>query len=150
MTFVRLLGELVPTGSFLRTSEDYCLQTTDRLWPESLQDWPQTGSLRNGLVYERPTLERPTDDCGGSALPTPLARDWKDGVPCNNVKHDALGRAVWDLPLANLLPTPASYDKNDAWKTDKWKGDNLASKVKELPTPDGGDSTPTSLPGGNE
>ena len=32
----------------------------------------------------------------GQLLPTPTARDWKDGAPCANVPENALlGRAVW-------------------------------------------------------
>lgn len=45
-----------------------------------------------------------TDWC--RLLPTPTARDWKDGPPCEAVEENALlGRVVW-----RLLPTPASAD----------------------------------------
>ena len=39
-------------------------------------------------------------------LPTPTARDWKDGAYCANVEENALlGRVVW-----SLLPTPRATD----------------------------------------
>lgn len=32
--------------------------------------WPRSGSMRSGLLYERPTLVRPTDGIGSSSWPT--------------------------------------------------------------------------------
>jgi hypothetical protein len=40
-------------------------------------------------------------------LPTPTARDWKDGRPCENVEENALlGRTVWRL-TSDPTPTPS-------------------------------------------
>jgi len=140
MTFVRLLGELVPTGSSLRTSEDYLVQTVGTLWPESLRDWPQTGSLHAGRVYEHQTLERPTDDCDGSALPTPTASDGTKavGTPENSERRRAAGRQAYltdivqtDLQAptpAALLPTPTVVDMGARKTVEEWEVWTLAMK----------------------
>ena len=39
-------------------------------WPKFLGAWPHSGTMRNGLLYERPTLARPTAGSGSSSWPT--------------------------------------------------------------------------------
>jgi len=144
-----LLGTVEHDGSSSKTSEAYSVLMVGTLWPKSLRHWPQTGSLRSGRVYGRPTLERPTSDCDGSALatptawlgrrpsqavgdpdrwenpersnelsdqiahlverllPTPTARDHKDGAPCDVPVNALLGRAVWSLHGGDPTPTPS-------------------------------------------
>lgn len=44
-------------------------------------------------------------------LPTPTARDWKDGPPVDAVEvNGLLGRTVWSLAPDQLLPTPTAAD----------------------------------------
>lgn len=39
------------------------------------EGWPRSGTMRNGLLYERPTLVRPTAGSGSSSWPTATATD---------------------------------------------------------------------------
>lgn len=51
-----------------------------------------------------------------SLLPTPTARDWKDGAHCPNVPTNGLlGREVWAL-----LPTPAVNDMGRGKTPQQW------------------------------
>jgi hypothetical protein len=133
-TYAELLADLVPTGLSSKTSPAFLVQTKETLLPESLVRWPKTGSLRNGHVYERPTLEPPTSDFVGSAsatpttlsenltFPTPSSQEPgykgplvdKNGNPVEHVAQrcydPATGRLVQTgLPQAiKMLPTPTS------------------------------------------
>lgn len=49
-------------------------------------------------------------------LPTPTARDWKDGQPVENVEEKALlGRVAWQL-----LPTPNPYHSKNTETPSEW------------------------------
>lgn len=68
--------------------------------------WPRSGSMRNGQVYSRPTLEpriAERESSSSPGLPTPTARDGK-GVPGKNVQMASLPRVI------SLLPTPNTMD----------------------------------------
>ena len=64
-------------------------------------------------------------------LPTPTARDHKDGVPCEAVEENGLlGRVVW-----RMLPTPRTSDANGSGAHGDG-GDDLRTTVdRHLPTP---------------
>ncbi len=91
-----------PATSCWRTSQ----ATLDLGLIESSPTLPPSGSMRSGRLYERPTSAPATAaPACSSSLPTPTARDWKDGAPCAAVEvNGLLGRAVWAL-----LPTPARW-----------------------------------------
>lgn len=68
--------------------------------------WPRTGMTRAGRASVPVMLEHRTSASGSSfsrhtvhvrpLLPTPTARDWKDGYPCPNVPENSLlGRVIW-------------------------------------------------------
>jgi hypothetical protein len=92
----RDVWETQTTGLFCEHSD---------VWSET---WPPSGMTRAGTVYALPTSEPRTDVSACSSLPTPTARDWKDGacadadVPTNGL----LGRTV----VRELLPTPRATD----------------------------------------
>lgn len=73
-------------------------------------------------------------------LPTPTARDWKDGKYCANVDERALlGRAVW-----KLLPTPKATNNENQQTPGKY-GPNLGMALRdsastEPPLTDGNES----------
>ena len=134
MTYAKLRAELVPNGWCWKTSQESLLPTEVRRSTKSSERWPKTGLLRDGHVYELPTLAPPTVGSVGSVLPTPTAhpektasKEW--GYPTlldaarllptptgQAAKHgstpdttaNAYGNNLWDLP--HLLPTPASWD----------------------------------------
>lgn len=74
-------------------------------------------------------------------LPTPTARDHKDGVPTDNVETNSLlGREVW-----NLLPTPRATDGTKGGPNQRGSSGDLMlpSAVQLLPTPMAGDAKAT-------
>lgn len=86
-------------------------------WERFSGPWPKSGQLHDGHVYELPMLEPPTVENAGSVLPTPTARDWKDGQYCPNVETNGLlGRTVWEL-----LPTPTAGNPNDGEDLGSWE-----------------------------
>ena len=57
-----------------RTSQACLLPSLEMCW----EDWPKSGLMRNGRLYELPTLVRPINVNGYLSLPTPNARDFRD------------------------------------------------------------------------
>ena len=50
--------------------------------------WPRAGTMRSGIAYQRRPLVRPMQEIGFGLLPTPQARDWKDGAdPSQHGRH---------------------------------------------------------------
>ena len=86
-TFAELPAMLEHNGSYSKTFQEYIPQTTDKLLPESVQQWPTTVSADgSGTLSERLTSEhRIRENDGFALLPTPTARDYKDAGP--NVKY---------------------------------------------------------------
>jgi len=97
------LAWLDPDGSCWRMSQGTLLSEA----PELLPSLPRWGTTHGGALFERPTPALPTDVSGGSVLPTPTARDWKDGSAhtANVPENSLLGRVVW-----RFLPTPTASD----------------------------------------
>jgi len=99
------------------------------------QTWPISGSMRNGAVWERPTLEPPTVDTGCSSPPgllgAPQARDAK-GAPGDGFNEGNLARQV------SLLPTPQATNNEN--RQSEGYGPNLGAALSLLPTPKAGDA----------
>ena len=108
-------------------------------WEPFLGTWQTSGTMRNGLVYELPTLEHHTSDSESSLLPTPITRDYKDGSAAQTrdgkTSTDTVARAIFNSGEVTL-PTPTAHD---------WKGANnsgsgstsaqgLATKIDNLDT----------------
>lgn len=114
MTSARLLAEWThrPGCSCSRTSVGCSLQTAGVLWPESLRDWPPSGSWDATGYYEHPTSVPPTDESGcSSLLGTPTAHE-RTHDP-RQVHHGvALANQV-----AELLPTPRATRGGSATET---------------------------------
>ena len=87
--FANWLNEQERNGSCSKTSEDFCLLTTETLLPESVQKWPtEVSSDGSGALYMRQKSEPLIDVTDGSALlPTPTARDYKDRGKGMNWDH---------------------------------------------------------------
>jgi hypothetical protein len=145
MTYAKLLAELVPTGSSLKTSQAFTAQTKGSLFPESFQHWPKTGSLRNGCVYQRQTLERPINDLDGSVSVTPEMPKQKQSVFVPSDPKE-LKDAVWPPGGSNrtisaksrLLPTPTAQAGKHGATRDvhaNAHGSNLWDVPHLLPTP---------------
>lgn len=81
---------------------------SDLGWGQFLGRWPASGSVRNGIAYEHPTLAPAMEGSGCSSsppgvtfLPTPTTRDYKDNrvrrEPHRPNDTDTLSRALADL-----------------------------------------------------
>ena len=99
--------------------------------------WPASGSMRSGAVYAQPMWGPVTSAIGSSSspgkelLPTPTARDWRDGeeppsaaVPVNAL----LGRTIWHLPEGYDLPP------DHAGLAEAWIPTGAASRTRSAPT----------------
>jgi len=77
-------------------------------WELFLETWQTSGTMRNGKVYELPTQALPITDSEFSSLPTPAARDYKDGQSEHErdgvVQTDTVARAIFNSGEV-LLPT---------------------------------------------
>lgn len=125
------------------------------------ETFPTSGSMRNGVVYEHPTLAHHTNDSGslfsqpGEMLPTPAASVANDGEGTETwlarrerVKLTASNGNGMGMPLTiavQLLPTPEAKlatsgpDYARAGR-EKSGGHDLATAAHLLPTPKAGDA----------
>lgn len=114
---------------------------------------PRSGSMRNGELFERPTLALPTDESGcSSLLPTPSAMVANDGETPRTwlerrerVKVTANNGNGMGMPLTiavQLLPTPLSRDYKGP-PGGRFNDGNLCHVVVLLPTPTAADSRGT-------
>jgi hypothetical protein len=83
--------------------------------PESWENWPTAGGMRNGSLFQRPTLVLPTGGNGGSAShgeppsawPTAKGSDGKNGGPNQaGSKGDLMlpsAAAQWGLPASSRM-----------------------------------------------
>src|SRR5690606_32254047 len=84
-------------------------------YPQSLQTLPKTGSMRNGCLYELPTLGHHTGENGySSLLPTLKASDGARGNSPGERKRRApsLVAVSHHFPEIALLPTPSASESS--------------------------------------
>ena len=78
--------------------EQLCWRTWQRCvlgdWTSYSERWPTAGMIVNGIAYRLPPLVRRISEIGYGLLPTPQARDWKDGS-----KPSRHGRNNASLPV---------------------------------------------------
>jgi len=100
-------------------------------WEPWREVWPNSGMTVGGQLFALPTPARHIDANASSSLPTPTARDYKDG----NKEHrrngvtqtDTLSRAVF---VNELLPTPQVDDSKNTGHN-QGRRTTLASEVWE-------------------
>ena len=106
------LAKYDPESSSWKMSQTLLFEDSDA----SLETFARSGTMRNGKLYQRKMpVRRICESAYSSSLPTPTARDWKDGTAstCKNVPVNALlGRAVHHLP--NVTPS-AGGKLNPRW-----------------------------------
>jgi hypothetical protein len=95
---------------------------------------PRSGMTRDGLLWELPTLERPTSGTGSGLWPTPTTQD--------NVQVRGMGAAAGKPTRGTTLggavrywPTPVAYDTSSRTTTYAQGGTPLSYAVKFWPTP---------------
>lgn len=66
-------AKFAPDGSLLKMSGDYTQVTMENSLEKYYGTWPQAGTMRNGTVYQRQSLERHNYVIEFSLLPTPRA-----------------------------------------------------------------------------
>ena len=101
------------------------------------ETWPQAGTMRNGRVYARPTLERPTEENDSSFWPTPNAIDGRMNLSLEQWEKKQ-ARAwekhgdVWRPSLAiavKMWPTPTVKGNYNRQGASAKSGDGLATAV---------------------
>jgi DNA (cytosine-5)-methyltransferase 1 len=103
--------------------------------------------MRNGKVYELPMLGPRITDSEFSSLPTPAARDYKDGIAEHErdgvVQTDTVARAIFNSGEV-LLPTTRTSMANGPTQKEIKAGNpktRIETEVMLMPTPTTGDTT---------
>lgn len=118
-----------PATSSWKTSQVSLLKE----WDEFSETWPLAGSMRNGIVFPQPMLERPTSDDDSSSWPTPTAVSRPNEGNVRMLRKKVLAGELSEEEATAMLgkspfeaqgkvpkyPTPTASD---------WKGPNLSSK----------------------
>ena len=81
-------------------------------WMSSSVTLPRSGSMRNGVLYPRPTLALRISVSGSGYWPTPIATEWKNGCgKTGNRDAEKSAKAGWKLTEAvKLWPTIRATD----------------------------------------
>jgi hypothetical protein len=103
---------------------------------------PASGSMRSGVVFERPMSARPTEESGSSCWPTPAARDWQGTNSEHHQGHDdQLPNFVvrqWQPMMGTAWATPTTRDWKDGACADANVPTNGLLGRQVLRTPQGG------------
>lgn len=144
--FVRAIRGVDPDGWLSKTSQGSLL-------PDSIPfsgAWPTSGTMRNGVCYQRLTSARPISGNGSGLLPTQTAMDADPvtGGDLYRTKTGTIRARLADgrtsnrgLATAVLWPTPKARDANaeglEAGKRriEKYSTCSLQTAVKLWPTP---------------
>ena len=131
-----------PAGACWRTSLDFCQPNLDGSLGAFCGTWPRAGTMRSGIVFQRPPLVPRTSATASGLLPTPATVD--SGAYFNRS----------DSPRASLRPTLGAMAKHGLWPSpcagdavgsrgtkgkDRPDEGGLAKAVKMWPTPTAGD-----------
>lgn len=141
---------LIPFASFERsalgsrcwkTSQGSLLHLMGTSAPSSVT-WPRAGTMRNGVCFLRPDLERRTSesDCG-SLLPTPVVSraDSNQGGAAGRVGK--VRYSLDGLAKRGMLPTPTAHDSKDTAPPSERTRTTPSLLTQLLPTPTASDGT---------
>ncbi len=129
-----------PLMRFDQDTQSWRTSEATSLWdlPMSSPTLPASGLMRNGELFARPMLERPTSATGSSSLPTPRAQVRQDIYNCEDYHYNL------EEALATL-PTPMTDSGRQSGECRDFGGDLLHGvtcencKVVTLPTPNARD-----------
>jgi hypothetical protein len=162
--------------SFASFDRDSCSWRTSQLsvfggLDEYSATWPRSGTMRSGIVYERPTSGRPISEIVSFCLPTPAATNHKGNrsvspgasyrpslremakmglwpTPTARDGRDGDARACGQMPIRGHLgravhrwPTPSVKGNHNRKGASATSGDGLATAVTIWPTPRATDGT---------
>lgn len=123
-----VFAKLNPDGSWVKTSQDSFLPMMDECLPPFSGTWPRWGTMRRGVVYELPILERPTEESGYSFWPTAVASEGGTGLD-----PSSRGRKLWNE--AENWPTPVANDAEKRGNFDPIRSPGLAASALNWLTP---------------
>lgn len=133
-------GERWP-ASFARWDPDTSTWRTPQCsllggYTEFSETWPNSGSMRNGECWERPTLELTTSESGSGYLPTPVAIDTGSSRFNRSASAGAASRpTLGAMARFDLWPTPTVKGNYNRKGLSKKSGDGLATAVLKFATP---------------
>jgi hypothetical protein len=104
-------------------------------YTEFSETWPNSGSMRNGECWERPTLELTTSESGSGFLPTPVAIDTGSRFNRSASEGAALRPTLGAMARFDLWPTPTVKGNYNRKGLSSKSGDGLATAVLKYPTP---------------
>lgn len=129
-------GERWP-ASFARWDPDTSTWRTPQCsllggYTEFSETWPNSGLMRNGECWERPTLELTTSESEYGFLPTPVAIDTGSRF---NQSASRGAATLGAMARFDLWPTPTVKGNYNRKGLSSKSGDGLATAVQKYPTP---------------
>jgi len=118
---------------------------------EYSQTWPSSGSMRNRVCWEHPTLERPTTANESGFLPTPVAVDSGSRFNRSPSAGAAVRPTLGAMARFSLWPTPTAGDgrssgsrnttgSNSLWDQPDGCSPGRSRAGTEVPNPNSGDA----------
>lgn len=141
-------GYFDPDTRSLKTSQGSLLPDEDL--EKSLEDWPRSGSMRNGRLFERVTLERRTTGAVSSSspytapYPTPSATSYGTSGNGTGNNTESRGRpsldtiakqGSWPTPTAKLGDNRGMPSRETAERRYQQGRRNLDDAIVKWPTP---------------
>ena len=102
--------------------------------------WPHSGSMRNGMCFERPTSGRPISELGSSSLPTPTASTAGYNRGGGQGRVGPIRPSLRMMAREGMWPTPAAADSGRASGTYARGNLTLTGAARLWPTPTSMDS----------
>ena len=127
---LKSFAKLDRSMSFLRTSPEWLLEDLSAFSGR----WPKSGSMRNGICFERPIAEHRKNEKECSSWATPTAHDGRrPGLDMKSTQRRNLSREVGEW--VENWPTPTATEGEKSPHPRRPKDKTLTSEAKSWPTP---------------
>ena len=108
-----LLAKLDPNSLLWKIPQCSLLEDLE----QSLEIWPNWGTMRNGVCWEQPMLEQNTSAIESGLLPTPVTSDYKGTSKNSKFQSRKIQYQAWDNGenCTTLYPNPSVYEVLMGW-----------------------------------
>jgi hypothetical protein len=108
-----LLAKLDPNTLLWKTPQCSLLEDSE----QSLEIWPNWGTMRNGVCWEQPMLAQNTNAIEFGLLPTPVTSDYKGTSQNSKFQSRKIQYQAWDNGenCTTLYPNPLVYEALMGW-----------------------------------
>ena len=108
-----LLAKLDPNSLLWKIPQCSLLEDLE----QSLEIWPNWGTMRNGVCWEQPMLAQNTSVIESGLLPTPVTSDYKGTSKNSKFQSRKIQYQAWDNGenCTTLYPNPLVYEVLMGW-----------------------------------